>query len=138
MPTGKKRVVFVDDYDGFLHVMQRRIHSDSLDVTTYHGKVDQQSAYDVAALKPDILFFDVSHTKIPCHTTCQILRSRASLHDIPIYLVSTHAKNREQELEKNDYINGIIEKFGCKEKIIDILRTHLGAEVMMEALAAAH
>ena len=118
MPTDKKWVVFVDDYDGFLHVMQRRIHSDNLEVTTYHGRVDQQSAYDIANLKPDILFFDVSHTKIPCSTTCQILRSRSSLHDIPIYLISTHAGEREKELRENDHVNGIIEKFGCKEKII--------------------
>ena len=41
MPNSKKKVVFVDDYDGFLHVMQRRIHSDNLEVTTYHGMVDQ-------------------------------------------------------------------------------------------------
>ncbi|MDD5085172.1 MAG: hypothetical protein PHE61_03900, partial [Candidatus Omnitrophica bacterium] len=133
----RKQVVFVDDYDGFLHVMQRGIVSDKLEITTYHGKVDQQSAYEIANLKPDILFFDVSHTKIPCSMTCQILRSRQSLHDIPIYLISTHAKERQKELALADHINGIIEKFGCRERIIEILRSHFGAVLMEKELAVA-
>lgn len=90
--NGQKVVLFIDDDNGFLEVMQEAIQHPNFSVQTYQVSNGYQTIDEIIKRKPHVLFIDFCLPNISGSQILSILKSVQGLAHLSIYLVTGYSK----------------------------------------------
>ncbi len=128
--TGSFKLLFVDDEQGFLHIMDK-IMSKDYSVTIAANGAD---GFDLAkTTEPDLILLDISLPDIDGYELCKSMKLHGDTCHIPIFFVTAHDSDIEEqkgfEVGAIDYIT--------KPISIQVLHAKVALHLRMKQLSCS-
>jgi len=122
--TNNRRVLIVDDEEGFLLLIREALEIRGFEVVTASSAVE--AGMEMASKKPDAILMDIRMPGINGIQACEAIKKNPATKDIPIMIVS--ALSGEADI-KRAYRTGVVDYFVKPiniEKVVIKLRDVLG------------
>ena len=119
-----RRILIVDDEDGFLVMIREALEIRGFDVVTASSAVE--AGMEIASKKPDVILMDIRMPGINGLQACEAIKKNPATKNIPIMIVS--AMSGDSDIKKA-YKTGVVDYFVKPiniEKVVVKLKEILG------------
>ncbi len=101
-----KKILLVDDEEGFLSIIKESLEVRGFDIVTAKSAVE--AGLELSGKKPDLILMDIKMPGIDGFQACTAIKNNPGTRDIPMIVVS--AVSDESEIKKA-YKTGVIDYF---------------------------
>lgn len=118
-PTGKKKILIVEDNVAFCKILRIRLEASGYDVSTAFDGLEALSM--ARRMRPDLILLDLMLPKMDGQKVCRLIKFDRSFREVPVVILTSRDLDEEAESAKQNGADAFLVKTVHPEIMLDVI-----------------